>query len=159
MEFKINPSGDEVKAAGYESHAAYHRARKRQAKLDQWQARNDENSTAPLERASRLPAHLDNPYPGSMSQRALRPAQSEEQASKPSLIPALNPAEFHDAKNAFEWFHYPHTLSDDRKKWALRFGVALRLCMPGETWAGLDVTRRNLVLSLISSEDARQKFQ
>jgi hypothetical protein len=146
--------------AGYSSVPAFLRGQKRAKKLADWQQRNDENSTATSERSSRLPQHLDRPYCGSYTQRALHPAQSEEaQVAKSSPIPALSPQEFHEAKTAFEWFNYQHTLSDDRKKWALRFGVALRLVLPQESWVGLDMTRRNLVLSLINSEDARQKFQ
>jgi hypothetical protein len=153
FEFKTNPTNDEVYASPFASHAAYHRARKRQAKLDQWQQRNDENSTA-SERSSRLPAHLDNPYPGSMSQRALHP--QSEQASKPSLIPELSPSDEKFARDAWSMYHDKFCDSFNDKRFLQRFAVALHLAIPDEV---LDDTKKALAVRLIESQDAYKKFQ
>jgi hypothetical protein len=158
--YKMNPSGDEISAAGHSSHASYHRARKRQERLDAWENRNAANSTAPSERASRLPAHLDHEYCGSYTQRALHQVQQEAApAPPPSLIPALSPQDEKDARDAYEWYFYPHTLSDDRKRWAVKFAAALHLVVPGETWAGLDSVRRNIITQIIESAEAKVRFQ
>lgn len=150
--------------AGYSSVPAFLRAQKRQKKLDDWQAKND-RTLAESEaqgitgRYGRSSMPDDRPYPGSYLQRATQPQQAlTQEQPKPSLIPALSPVSFKDAKDAYEWYQYPHTLSDDRRKWVMKFAVALRLAIPGETWQGLDDTRKNLINVLIESEDARTKF-
>ncbi len=151
--------------AGYSSVPAFLRAQKRQKKLDDWQARNDQTLAESEEQGitgrygrSSLDSTTDRPYPGSYLQRATQPQALQEQP-KPSLIPDISPAEYKDAKDAYEWILYPHTLSDDRRRWIMKFAVALRLAIPGETWQGLDDTRKSLVTRLLNSEDAKLKFK
>jgi hypothetical protein len=159
--YKMNPSGDEISAAGHSSHASYHRARKKAQRLSDWENRNAENTVQVDSRPNGgLDASLDHAYPGSYLARALRAQQSEEaaQVEKPSLIPALSPEEFRTAKDAWEWYFYQYTLSDDRRKWIMKFGIALRLALPQETWQGLDDVRRSLIIRLIESEDAVKRF-
>ncbi len=161
MEFQDlgpTPTNDEIYASPFSSHQAYHRARRKASKLQAWSDQNEQRRTEVEPRGSRLPGHLDNPYVGSYTQRALQPVTAEVAQVKPSLIPALSPSSFKDAKDAYEWYQYPHTLSDDRRKWVMKFAVALRLALPQETWQGLDDTRKTLINVLIESEDARTKF-
>jgi hypothetical protein len=143
--------------AGYSSVPAFLRAQKKAKKLADWQARNDENSTATSERASRLPAHLDRPYCGSYTQRALQPEeQTEAKDSQATRIPAS--IDEKAAKDAYEWYFYPHNLSDDRKRWAVKFGIALGFCIQGEAWSTLDQTRKDLILNILNSEEAAKRF-
>ncbi len=161
-----HPSDLQVGESGWNSRGAYLRAYKKQqaelsaksnleSKIAEFQAQGGSNRSE-----SRLPSNLDNPYCGSYLQRALRAQQPEEaaQVEKQSLIPALSPEEFRTAKDAWEWYFYPHTLSDDRRKWAMKFAAALRLALPQETYSGLDDVRRSLIIRLIESEDAVKRF-
>ena len=144
--------------AGYSSVPAFLRAQKKAKKLDQWQQRNDENSTATSERSSRLPQHLDRPYCGSYTQRALHPVLEEQTEAQVTTIPALSPSDEKDAREAYGWYFYPHTLAYERGQWSLKFGIALRLAVSQENWATLDQTRKNLILNLLNSEEAATRF-
>ena len=142
--------------AGYSSVPAFLRAQKKAKKMADWQQRNDDNSTATSERTSRLPQHLDHPYCGSYTQRALHPAQSEEaQVAKPSLIPELSPSDEKFARDAWSMYHDKFCDSFKTKRFLQRFAVALHLAVDGEV---LDSTKKALTIRLIESPDAYSKF-
>ena len=155
----MNPSGDEISAAGHSSHASYHRARKRQEKLDAWQAQNDSRVTHVESRSSRLPAHLDNPYPGSMTQRALQSTQTEAQAP-PSLIPAgMTTQDIKNATESYSLIHHPYAAPGGfRERQYARFGAALHLISDRTSWEEVNEITRRLIIQISSSEEAATRF-
>jgi hypothetical protein len=157
----MNPSGDEISAAGHSSHASYHRARKRQERLDAWENRNAANSTAPSERASRLPAHLDHEYCGSYTQRALHQVQQEAApAPPPSLIPAgMTAQDIKNAKESYSLICHPYAAPGGfRERQYARFGAALHIISDRTSWEEVNEITRRLIIQISSSEEAATRF-
>jgi hypothetical protein len=161
---KEHPTDLEVGESGWNSRAAYLRAYRRQqselsAKSNLESKSAEFQASGGTERSSgRLPQHLDNPYPGSYTQRAFRPTQSEAQVAPATQIPALTPQAEKEAKDNYQMFWYPYTTSLDAKRYGMRFAAAIGIVHPQEVWDTLDPVRQNIIKASLNSTEAKARF-
>lgn len=135
----------------------YKRAYLKQQRLAKWQSRNDENTVVVDSRPSGgLDASLDHAYPGSYLARALRAQQPEEPAASAPVTRIPANIDERSAQSSYETYHDRWTLSLERNEALVRFGIALNLAIPGEK--RLDQTRTDLILRLINSAEAANRF-